>query len=281
LTGLAGGRTVYPAVRLGEIAMARGSLLSMVRGPVLAVVLVSAAGCGGGAVDEASGTGAVAAEPAEEGVPPGSDAAEDSDDGSTDDGSDDSDDSGDSGDSGDTDEGSAGGPDVDAEGAGARPGGPFDIEAFEQVGTSYAEFLESAPGPCDGVQCTLSYEFVEDAERTSGCWVNDFVNDPPARPEGASRSDQFIQRGTAVTAVIGCAPGVDPEDVDTLEEAFGESTTEELPPTDEATATEESPPTEEASTTAETPPTDEESVTDVESTDGSTAEETGTDEGTG
>src|SRR5688500_5069649 len=163
------------AVRLGEIAMARASLLRILCAPATAVVLVTAAGCGGGGVDEASDAGAVAAEPADEGVPPDSDSAEDPADGSAGD-------SGDSGGSGDSGDGAAGGPEVDAGGAGARPGGPFDIDAFEQVGQSYAEFLQSAPGPCDGVRCTLSYKFVDHPKRTSGCWVLDFVNDPPARP---------------------------------------------------------------------------------------------------
>src|SRR3712207_9195792 len=49
-----------------------------------------------------------------------------------------------------------------------------EVHAFEQVGASYADWLRSGPGACDGGRCTLSYEFVERSERPSGCAVEDF-----------------------------------------------------------------------------------------------------------
>src|SRR3954468_3859802 len=185
--------------------MAGPRTLATLYAPVTAAVLLAASGCGGAAVEEAADAGAVAAE---EGPPPPGDVTPP--------------DHASSSSHGSSAVRSAGGPDVDAEAAGTRPGAPFDVEAFEQVGSSYAEFLASDPGShCAAGACTLTYEFVPTADHDSGCWVEDFENHPPARPEGAQRSDQFLQQGTAVTAVIGCAPGVDPADVDTVEEAFG------------------------------------------------------------
>jgi hypothetical protein len=135
-----------------------------------AAVVLVAVVACGGTPDGAAGGGA-AAEPADEGPPPPSGTAP-----------------------------------VDA---GSRSSGT-GAAAFTQVGTSYAEWLRTGPGACDGGRCTLSYEFVESSEHESGCAVDDFRYDPPARPEGADRAGQVIQRGTAVTVVVVCAPGASP-----------------------------------------------------------------------
>jgi hypothetical protein len=102
--------------------------------------------------------------------------------------------------------GRAGGPDPDGDGGGgARPGGPFDVEAFEQIGQEAEQFLPVGRAQCSGGRCTLVEQTFEDPERQV-CEVADFAYDPPARPEDAPPSDQFIQRGTIVTVVIACPP---------------------------------------------------------------------------
>lgn len=107
---------------------------------------------------------------------------------------------------------------------GARPGGPFDVEAFEQIGQPAEDFLPFGRDYCSGGRCTLVEETVEDPD-VGYCGVSSFSYDPPASPEGASPSDQFIQRGTTVTVLITCPP----EEESTEEEATEEETTEEEP----------------------------------------------------
>ena len=88
---------------------------------------------------------------------------------------------------------------------GARPGGPFDVEAFEQIGQPAEDFLPFGRDYCSDGRCTLVEKTVEDPD-VGYCGVSSFSYDPPARPEGAPASDQFIQRGTTVTVVITCPP---------------------------------------------------------------------------
>ncbi len=110
-----------------------------------------------------------------------------------------------------------------------------------------------------------------------GCSVDDpIVYDPPAQPEGAEPSDQFIQHGTSVTAYISCPPEpTEGEEGSTEEGTTEEGTTEEGTTEEETTeegTTEEG--TTDGSTTDETTP--DEGTTDESTTDdGSAAEETG------
>jgi hypothetical protein len=92
------------------------------------------------------------------------------------------------------------------DGAGPRPGAPFDIEAFENLGGPLDSFRETAAGTCTGGACTVTEEIVEDPGAAVGCEVRSFAYDPPVQPEGAPPSEQFMQRGTHVTAVIACPP---------------------------------------------------------------------------
>ena len=202
--------------------MTRLSPLRLLFGFLLAVLL---SGCAAsGTVDEAAD--AAAASAAER------DGSGDSDDGSEDEGETDAATTGDGG-------GRAGGPDPDS-GGGARPGGPFDVEAFEQIGQPAEEFLPFGREYCSGGRCTLVEEQVEDSE-VGYCQVSSFSYDPPARPEGASPSDQFIQRGTTVTVVIACPPEGAGEEGTTQEGTGEEGTGEEgtgEESTDEGTAEE-------------------------------------------
>jgi hypothetical protein len=144
----------------------------------------------------------------------------------------------DGGDESENGEARPGGPEPE-EAGGARPGGPFDVEAFEQIGQPAEDFLPFGRDYCSGGQCTL-VETTEEDPNVSYCGVSSFSYDPPAQPEGASPSDQFIQRGTTVTVLITCPP----EDGGT-EEGTPEETTEEEVPEEEVT--EEEVPEEESS----------------------------------
>ena len=188
--------------------MTRLSPFRLLLGFLLAVVLSSCAGSG---VEEAGD--AAAASAAEHESDSGS-----SDDESQEEGQSDAATTGDGG-------GRAGGPDPDT-GGGARPGGPFDVEAFEQVGQPAEEFLPYGRAYCSGGRCTLVEEHVEDPE-VGYCQVASFSYDPPARPEGASPSDQFIQRGTTVTVVIACPPEGSGEEGSGEEGTTEEGTTDE------------------------------------------------------
>ena len=185
--------------------MTRLSPIRLLLGFLLAVVAEFVRGQRTG-VDEAGDAAAASA------------AEHDSDSGSADDGSEDEGetDAATTGDGG----GRAGGPDPDS-GGGARPGGPFDVEAFEQVGQPAEEFLPFGREYCSGGRCTLVEEQVEDSD-VGYCQVSSFSYDPPARPEGASPSDQFIQRGTTVTVVIACPPEGTGEEGTTEEGTDGE-----------------------------------------------------------
>lgn len=198
--------------------MTRLSPWSLLLGFLLAVFLSACAGSG--TVDEAADAAAASA------------AQRDSDSGDSDDGSQDEaqTDAATTGDGG----GRAGGPEPDT-GGGARPGGPFDVEAFEQIGQPAEEFLPFGREYCSGGRCTLVEERVEDPD-AGYCRVSSFSYDPPARPEGASPSDQVIQRGTTVTVVIACPPEGTGEE-GAIEEGTSEESTDES--TDEST--EESP----------------------------------------
>ena len=144
--------------------------------------------------------------------------------------------------------GRPGGPEPE-EAGGARPGGPFDVEAFEQIGQPAEDFLPFGRDYCSGGRCTLVEETVEDPD-VSYCGVSSFSYDPPAQPEDASPSDQFIQRGTTVTVLITCPP----EDGGTEEGTSEEETTEEEVTEEEVTEEEstEDESTEEESTEEET-----------------------------
>ena len=190
--------------------MTRLSPLRLLFGFLLAVLLSACAASG--TVDEAADAAAASA------------AERDSDSGGSDDGTEDEGET-DAATTGDTGGGRAGGPDPDS-GGGARPGGPFDVEAFEQIGQPAEEFLPFGRDYCSGGRCTLVEEQVEDSE-VGYCQVSSFSYDPPARPEGASPSDQFIQRGTTVTVVIACPPEGTGEEGTTQEGTGEEGTGEE------------------------------------------------------
>jgi hypothetical protein len=229
------------ALRPLEVVMTRLSPLRLLFGFLLAVVLSSCAGSGTSVDDAADAAAASAAE-------------HNSDSGSGDDGSQDEGTT-DAATTGDEGGGRAGGPDPEA-GGGARPGGPFDVEAFEQIGQPADEFLPTGYAACSGGRCTLVEKRVEDPD-VGYCQVSSFSYDPPARPADAPASDQFIQRGTTVTVLITCPPegtteeGTD-ESVDgsTTDETTDESTDESTDQgtTDESTdegTTDEAPPAEE------------------------------------
>jgi hypothetical protein len=99
--------------------------------------------------------------------------------------------------------GRPGGPEPD-EGAGARPAGPFDVEAFENRGGDLPSFRETAASTCGAGQCTVVERITGDASDPSLCRVSDFLYDRPPRPEGAEPKDQFFQRGSTVVALITC-----------------------------------------------------------------------------
>ncbi|TFV86291.1 hypothetical protein [Blastococcus sp. CT_GayMR16] len=210
--------------------MTRPSFLRLLFAFLLAVGLSSCAGSGTG-VDEAAD--AAAASAAEQ-----DDRSEDggSDDGGSDDGSQDDvrTDAATTGENGGG--GRGGGPDPET-GAGARPGGPFDVEAFEQIGQSAEEFLPFGREYCSGGRCTLVEERFDDPE-AEFCRVSDFRYDPPARPEGAPASDQVIQRGTTVTVVLACPPEGTGE-LGTGEEGTGEEGTTDESTTDEGSSEED------------------------------------------
>lgn len=217
---------------------------------VLAVCLaglLTACGADDTALDETGDT-AAAQEPV------GSEDIDSGDDSGSSEGDDGGDDGGGDDGGGDDAAGRPGGPEPE-EPDGARPGGPFDVEAFEQIGQPAEEFLPFGYDYCSEGRCTLVEETVEDPD-VSYCGVDSFSYDPPARPEDAPPSEQFIQRGTTVTVLITCPPedgteegaeeGVeespDEESTDeesTGEESTGEETTEEE--TTEPQTTEEEP----------------------------------------
>lgn len=188
--------------------MTRHSPVRFVLAVFLAGLLVA---CGGGetGVDEAGNEAAASA------------AGQGGGDSGSSDGEDDGGDEG--GDDGEA-AGRPGGPEPE-EPDGARPGGPFDVEAFEQIGQPAEDFLPFGRDYCSGGRCTLVEETVEDSN-VGYCGVSSFSYDPPAQPEGASPSDQFIQRGTTVTVVITCPPESSEEE-STEEGATEEGTSEE------------------------------------------------------
>jgi hypothetical protein len=231
LTGVPVARTVRVLGRRpSEVAMTRHLPARFALAALFAVLLTACAG-GDTGVDEA-GNAAAATSAAQEDVDSGEPG--DSDEGSDDSGSSDSEDDG-----GDA----AGRPGAPApeEPDGARPGGPFDVEAFEQIGQPAEDFLPFGRDYCSDGRCTLVEETVEDP--TVGyCGVSSFSYNPPARPEGAPASDQFIQRGTTVTVVITCPPEESTTEEESTDEAPAEESAEETPTEEEPTpeATEES-----------------------------------------
>jgi hypothetical protein len=208
--------------------MTRHTPARFVLGVLLAGLLTACGGTTG--VDEAGD--AAAASAGQEAVDPAE--TDDSDDSATPDPEDD----------GGDDEVRPGGPEPE-EAEGARPGGPFDVEAFEQIGQPIEEFRSFGEDYCSGGRCTLVEQTEEDPQVTY-CGIDHFSYDPPARPEGAPPSDQFIQRGTTVTVVVTCPP----EDAATEEGAPEEETTEEEATEEETTEEEttEEEPTEEGTT---------------------------------
>ena len=100
-----------------------------------------------------------------------------------------------------------GGPDPGAGSGGAgRPGGPFDVEAFENRGQGLADFRPFGADHCSGGRCVLVEKTSPDPDAQEGCEIADFAYDPPARPADAPPSEQFIQRGTTVTVFVHCPP---------------------------------------------------------------------------
>lgn len=155
--------------------MTRHRTLAAVLGPPLAVLLLS---CGGGLPGADEAAEVAAASDADEAAPPGTDDAEAPP--------------------------RPGGPDPGD--GGGRPGAPFDIEAFENIGGPLENFRDTVASTCGGGACEVVEEIVVDPDAPEGCSVRSISYDPPARPEGAPPSEQFIQRGTHVTAVIACPP---------------------------------------------------------------------------
>lgn len=95
---------------------------------------------------------------------------------------------------------------VSGNGGGGRPGGPFDVEAFENRGQDLAGFRTFGADHCSGGRCVLVETASTDAAAQEGCKIAEFAYDPPARPAGAPPSEQFIQRGTTVTVFVHCPP---------------------------------------------------------------------------
>ena len=284
--------------------MARPRLLAFLWGPLTAVALV-ASGCGGGAVEEAADGGAVA-QPADEGVSPdsgGNDggqadggqddggseddggSADDSstDDGSTDDSSTDDGSTGGGGDDGsdDSGDGSSGGPDVDSGGAGARPAGVGDVEAFENLGGEFSGLQAGVAADCDGGRlCTLAEPVVvngdpADLGGVEACTVVAIDYDPPSRIREDGR--EVFEAGATVITSVDCDPdgtfAGETEEGTTEEGTTVEGTTEEG--TTEEGTTEEG--TTEESTAEEG--TTEEGATEEGTTEESTTEESTTEEG--
>jgi hypothetical protein len=206
--------------------MARSALRVALCRAAAAAVLLAAAGCGGG-VAETADAGAV--QPADQGSPPadngpssdsGTSSESETSDGGTSDGGTDGGYSG----------GSEGGPDVEAGGAGARAGSPFDVDAFEEEGAPWSEgFRDRAAEHCAGGKCIVTYEGEPSGGATEDCTIH-FVNDPPKRPNPERPGYYVIQRGTQVIVQLTCPP---------VAAGSGEASSEESPA--EVTPTEESP----------------------------------------
>ena len=160
--------------------MARSCLRAIVCGPGTAVLL--ALGACGGAVDEASDSGALA-QPAQEGEPPGEEEVA----------------------------GQEGGPDPDAAGTGGtRPGAPFDIEVFENIEAEYGGLRASVDAACgtgSEALCTLAEPVVlvgdpADAGGIDLCITESIAYDPPSsvRDDGV----EVFRSGATVTASVRC-----------------------------------------------------------------------------
>lgn len=171
--------------------MDRRTLVAVLCGTGTAVLL-ALGGCGG-AVEEVA-DGAAVARPADEGSPPG-------------------------------ERGGARPGKPEAVDGGSRPGAPFDVEAFENLGGPLESFRDSVAATCGGGACTVTEVISEAADAPVGCSVDSIDYDPPAQPAGAEPVDQFIQRGTAVTAYVSCPPDeAEPEQEAPETEAVAPST---------------------------------------------------------
>lgn len=92
-------------------------------------------------------------------------------------------------------------------GGGARAGGPFDLEAFENIGGPFGGLAASVAGRCGGGACSLGKPVIVsgDPGTVDGgidqCRVTAITYDPASEVRNGS---EFFQAGSAVIAHLDC-----------------------------------------------------------------------------